>query len=172
MGPWQVTDDRALVVTGSDQGGLTKTGALWENYTLTFEAKIVNRCLGVIVRAQDLDNYYMLQINKSRIRPHRRVAVPAVQAPAHAGAEDEARPITYTVGWQLFEDLCVDLSNELDQWFTVRISVRGEALEMHVNDNLSWQHGSFLKIATGKIGFRSAGAERALVRKVRVKLDP
>lgn len=75
-GDWRVTGQNELLVTNSDPGGLTKTGAFWENYNLEFEAKILNKCLGIIVRAQDLNNYYMFQISKDIIRPHRRVTIP------------------------------------------------------------------------------------------------
>lgn len=61
-GPWRVAERNTLLVTGSDTGGITKVGAMWENYTFTFKARIINECLGVVVRAQDLNNYYMFQI--------------------------------------------------------------------------------------------------------------
>jgi hypothetical protein len=175
VGPWQVTEDGVLLVTGSDQGGLTKVGALWENYTLTFEAKIVNQCLGVIARAQNLDNYYMLQIGKARIRPHRRVAVPVVEAAAGnavtASPGPVMHPVSYTVGWQVFDDFAVDLGKPLDGWSSFRLVARGESLALYINDDLAWRRESFLKIPTGKIGFRNWASEQALVRKVRVTLD-
>lgn len=174
VGPWEIIHHE-LVVTGSDQGGLTRAGALWENYTLTFEAKIMNVCLGVIIRAQDLDNYYMLQVNMDRIRPHRRVAFPAIgagtspSAPPNSGA---ALPIVYQVGWQIFQDNVTPLSDKrLDQWFSVRVSVHGRALEMSIDGDKVFCERSFLHNATGSVGFRNAGAEKALVRNVRVSLD-
>lgn len=76
-GKWRILEKGTLTVTGPDgSGGITKVGAQWENYTFTFKARIISRCLGVIIRAQDLDNYFMFQVNTDKIRPHRRVAVP------------------------------------------------------------------------------------------------
>jgi hypothetical protein len=174
VGPWEIIH-RELVVTGSDQGGLTRVGALWENYTLSFEAKIMNRCLGVIVRAQDLDNYYMLQISNNRIRPHRRVAVPAIVAGTVAGegpGGNSPLQIGYRVGWQVFEDKSRELKDKrLDQWFHVSVSVRDRALEMYVDGEKVFSERSFLQLATGKVGFRNDGPEQALVRNVRVRLD-
>lgn len=77
-GPWRIAGERKLLVTGSDAGGITKVGSQWENYTFEFEAQILEDCLGVIVRAQDLTNYYMFQIWPDKIRPHRRAAVPVI----------------------------------------------------------------------------------------------
>jgi hypothetical protein len=175
VGSWRVTDENALSITNSDPGGLTKVGALWENYTLSFEAKIIKGYLGVIVRAQDLDNYYMLQIALDRVRPHRRVAIPVVDPvpanKAEGAGEPAIQPVTYTVGWQIFKDLTAPLQHRLDGWFRVRIAVHGQLLRMHINDELVWEQAGFLKIPTGKIGFRSFGSEHALIRKVRLKLD-
>jgi hypothetical protein len=173
-GPWHV-DNRCLVVTGSDEGGVTKKGALWENYTLTFEARIVSRCLGVIVRAQDLDNYYMLQINVNRIQPHRRVAVPTLRPPSGPAESSDSvghgQSVTYATGWQVFENQAVDLPRPLEGWFRVRVRVNGESLELAINGDVLWQQEAFLKIPTGKIGFRNFDSEQAFVRKVRVRLD-
>jgi hypothetical protein len=150
--------DHSLVVTGSDEGGLTKRGALWENYTFTFEAQIVNECLGVVVRARDLDNYYMLQIARAGIQPHRQVAVATLQRSVGVGETD-------------LENLATRLSRPLDGWFSVRVRVKGEAVDMYIDGNLVWQQESFLKNPTGKVGFRNYSSERALVRNVRVTLD-
>jgi hypothetical protein len=174
VGPWKIID-RELIVTGSDQGGLTRAGALWEDYTLNFDAKIINRCLGVVVRAHDLDNYYMLQINMDRIRPHRRVAVPAIVANTVSSASPgsgSTLQIGYQVGWQVFEDQSRTLNNKrLDQWFHVSVSARGRALEMCIDGDKVFCEPSFLQHATGKIGFRNDGPEQAFVRNVRVSLD-
>jgi hypothetical protein len=75
------------------------------------------------------------------------------------------------VGWQVFEDSSVPLSKKLDGWFHVRMSARGESLSMYIDHVLVFRQDSFLKLATGNAGFRNAGPEQALVRKVRVALD-
>lgn len=52
-GQWTIQDEDTLCVRASDEGGITKVGALWENYDFTFQAKIINKCSGWILRAQD-----------------------------------------------------------------------------------------------------------------------
>lgn len=174
-GNWRIPEKGTLLVTGRDgSGGITKVGAQWENYTFTFKARIIRDCIGVIVRAQDLDNYFMFQIRADKIRPHRRVAVPMapVQTQEQSpGATPQIQPIQFSVGWQVF-DPPTPLSRKLDTWFSCRITVRGESVCIRIDDEIVLQSESFLKIPTGKIGFRNDGAEEALVRHVKVVLDP
>lgn len=182
QGPWLITEENTLLVTGSDAGGITKVGAQWENYTLDFEAKIIDRCLGVVVRAQDLNNYYMFQINRelNRIRPHRRAAVPCIP-PQQTSQQSEAQqqgqlpqmqPIAFYVGWdQNFEAIPVS-PDALTGWFRVKLKVHGESVKFYINGELIFEKDSILKIATGKVGFRNHGSESAFVRKVKVTIHP
>jgi hypothetical protein len=178
-GQWRIPEKDTLLVTDSDAGGITKVGAQWENYTFAFKARIVAECLGVIVRAQDLSNYYMFQIRNDRIRPHRRVAVPVVEADTQPEPEKEKppkgasqiRPIKFIVGWQVF-DPPTPLSHHLNDWFDVTVVVRGQSVRLYIDDELAFQRESFLQIPTGKVGFRNWGSEEALVRNVRVTLQP
>jgi len=154
-------------------GGITKIGAQWENYTFTIKARILKECLGVVVRAQDLNNYYMLQIGTDKIRPHRRVAVPVIDTKTSRKPQEasEILPIKYNVGWQIF-DPPTPLSHHLDNWFHVRVIVRGQAVSLYINNELVFQRESFLQIPTGKVGFRNGFSEEALVRNVKVILQP
>ena len=182
VGAWRLAEKGTLLVTGVDQngtifdeGGITKVGALWENYTLEFRARIISQCLGVIVRAQDLNNYFMFQINIDQIKPHRRVAVPILptvepeqnQPPQQ---EPQFRPIEYKIGWARY-DPSTPLQRALTDWFDAKLIVRGESVRIYIDDDLIFQRESFLKIPTGKIGFRNYGTEEALVRNVRVSLQ-
>ncbi len=176
VGPWRIAEPNTLLVTGSDEGGLSKSGALWENYDVTLKAKIINQCLGIVLRGQDLNNYYMFQIQKTRIVPHRRVAVPLmtpIQAHEQQQNESLGAPVIQTglqVGWQVFHEHAVNLSRSLDDWFRVRAEVRGESIRIYIDDGLVLQQESFLKIPTGKIGFRNSVQEIALVRYVKVEI--
>ena len=58
--------------------------------------------------------------------------------------------------------------SSLDDWFNVKVVVRGQAVLLYINEKLEFEYGSFLKIPTGKVGFRNVGSERALVRNVSV----
>lgn len=178
IGPWRIAEKGTLLVTGSDEGGITKVGALWENYTLSFKTRIISDCLGVIVRAQDIHNYYMFQISPDKIRPHRRVAVPVIIDEVKKQNKEgtpQPRPINYFIGWQTDEvnpDFKqVPLNPKLDGWFNVRVVVRGQSVRIYIDDNLVLQRSSFLQIPYGKVGFRNHGSEEAYIRDVKVTLQ-
>ncbi len=177
-GAWHVREEGELVVTDSEAGGITKIGALWENYTFTFKAKILHDCIGVIVRAQDLSNYYMFQIRQDRVRPHRRVALP-VQSPSSPppSLSPQSQPaptrvqiisVPYVVVWQPMDDIATSLPKPLIDWFTVEVTVRGESVQILIDGELVFEREALLKNPLGKVGFRNAGAEQALVRRVRL----
>lgn len=168
IGPWKIIDDNILLVTGSDEGGITKKGTDWENYSLTFKAKITSSCLGVIVRARDLNNYYMLQINKNAIVPHYRVSYPQILK----GSTDPLIPpeIRMQVGWQVFNDSIVHLNKELLDWFEVCIVVRGQSISLKIDQDHILQKDLFLQIPKGKIGFRCHSIESAQIRDVKLRL--
>jgi hypothetical protein len=174
-GNWRIPEKGTLLVTGPDgSGGITKVGAQWENYTFTFKARIIRDCLGVIIRAQDLDNYFMFQIRTDKIRPHRRVAVPMVPVPTQSetkGETPQIQPIQFSVGWQIF-DPPTPLNRILSTWFDCKVTVRGESVCIRIDDEIVLQSESFVKIPTGKVGFRNHGSEEALVKNVNVVLDP
>jgi hypothetical protein len=173
-GNWRIPEKKTLLVTGpDDSGGITKVGAQWENYTFSFKARIIRDCLGVIIRAQDLDNYFMFQIRTDKIRPHRRVAVPMIPVPTQQQPQEgtpQIQPIQFNVGWQVF-DPPTPLNRTLNTWFNCRITIRGESICIRIDDEIVLQSESFLKIPTGKVGFRNAGAEEALVKNVKVVLE-
>lgn len=179
-GGWRIVDREflkgTLLVTGSDEqpeaAGITKIGAQWENYTFTFRALIRNECLGVIVRAQDLSNYYMFQIRTDKVRPHRRVTVPVIERRATSQSEEQAHvePIRFVTGWDIPGHLQTSITPELESWFDVKVIVRGQSVSLYVNDDLVSHQDSYLHIPTGKVGFRNCGSELALVRNVRVTL--
>jgi len=169
IGPWKITDDKMLIVTGSDEGGITKKGADWENYSFTFKAKILNGRIGVIIRARDLNNYYMLQINNKVIVPHYRISYPKIKNTSIdplKGLEIEMQ-----TGWQIFNNSVVGLSKELTDWFDVCVKVKGQTVSMYIDKNLVFHEDSFLQISKGKIGFRCDGAEKGLIKNVKVRLN-
>jgi len=174
-GEWRIVEKGILLVDNSQLGGLTKVGAYWENYTLKFKAFIMNKCLGVVVRAQDLNNFYMFQIRKDKIRPHRLVAVPVVEKKGNVKDASEETPndfiFKYNVGWQLFKDCNVNIDPPLNDWFDVELTVRGESVFLYINNELLLQQESFLKIPFGKVGFRNAGSESAKVKNLQVILE-
>ena len=79
--------------------------------------------------------------------------------------------VNFAVAWQII-DPPAPVNPNLDGWFKVRIVVRGEAVSIYLNDELQLQQESFLKLPTGKIGFRNSGKESALVKNVQVRVQP
>lgn len=174
---WRIPEKGTLFVAGPDEerdasGGITKVGALWENYTFSFKALIINSCLGVVVRAQDLNNYYMFQIQTDQLRPHRRVAIPVLDSDSTAAILGGATntPLKFKVGWQFF-DPPTPLNRQLKDWFSARVVVRGQAISIYIDDKLAFQRDSFLQIPMGKVGFRNGYSEEALVKNVKVVLQ-
>ncbi len=171
-GQWRIPEKGTLLVTGpQDAGGITKVGVQWENYTFSFKARIIRDCLGVVVRAQDLSNYYMFQIRIDSIRMHRRAAIPMISKEIEQQEQptSQMQLIKFNIGWQIF-DPPTPLNRTLNGWFDFRITVRGESVLIYIDDNLALQTDSFLKIPTGKVGFRNYGSEEALVKNVKVTL--
>lgn len=175
--PWRITDDGHLLVTGSDAGGLTKVGTHWENYTLEFECKILKECLGVVVRAMNLGNYYMFQIRRDCLRPHRRVTVPIVMDEKLKTEDQEASQIalpgnlvSYALGWEIPDERRIKFEESISGWFGVRVTVRGESVSIWIKGHEVFHADSFVKIPAGKIGFRNTEYEEALVKNVRVVL--
>lgn len=168
FGTWKIIDEK-LLITGADQGGITKKGSDWENYTLTFKAKITCSCLGVVVRARDLNNYYMLQINKKHIVPHLRASIPQIK---NNSLDPINTPeIEMRVGWQIYKEFIKELSRELNDWFTVCVKVSGQSVVMQIDNEIVFEKDLFLQIPKGKIGFRCHGEESAQIKNVKVQLN-
>lgn len=168
VGPWRITTENELFVTGSDEGGLTKKGAFWENYIYQFEAKILNGCIGVIVRAKDLQNYYMFQITTEKIRPHRRVSVPVIRPKTPEQKEfvvDEIR-----VGWIIMDNIAISHRKTLDSWFKVKIIVKGQSISIFINEEKVFKNDQLIENSSGKVGFRNVPTEEALIRNVKVEI--
>jgi len=168
--PWSTTPEGELIVTDSHAGGITKVGHQWENYDLTFKARIIHNCLGVIIRAANLNHYYMLQIHKSSMTPHYRSLIRLNETKIEQ-KEDGTVQITpgqYGVAWEVQKPIMYSPATE--GWFEGRVSVRGDAVTLYIDNNLVYEQRGYLQIPTGKIGFRNDGPEKALVKGIKLKL--
>jgi hypothetical protein len=165
-GDWTIVDGKMLQVTSSEQGGITKTGVLWENYTFKFQARIIETCLGAIVRAENLNHYYMFQINPDKIRPHLRLNVPKITSGETAGLIT----IELQNAWQNLKD--IPISPVGNGWFDAEIRVRGQRVVIKINGEVVFDKDGYLQIPFGKVGFRNYGDEKALIRNIEVILEP
>lgn len=169
-GEWTVQEQGTLCVRGADEGGITKVGALWENYEFSFRAKIVNKKSGWIVRANDLNNYFMFQCDRDTLTPHQRLAQPILrQRENHGGQEAPVLELAgYNVGWRILPVRTHNL--HLDDWFRASITVRGSSVEIRINDTLIFHDSNFITIPMGRVGFRCWGDEESHFKNVRVEL--
>jgi hypothetical protein len=185
-GKWLIPEKGTLLVRGwgeesgtrSDAGGITKVGAMWDNYILYCDFRLIRTCLGVIVRASDLNNYYMFQIAETAIYPHRRWSSPVFSSLPDAQPKLENQSISgkflqvdvqnVQIGWLLF-DPPTPVKLQLQTWYRLKIRVEGASVSIYINDELYLHQDNFLGITMGRIGFRNHQYEEALVRNVRVR---
>lgn len=119
-----------LSVTQSEKGGITRVGHLWTDYSFEFTGVIVRYCIGWIVRAQDLSNYYMIQLNPTEVRPHLRVGGKWIAAP------------------QRKDGLAIDskehgLSIEPEESIEIRTEVRGSEIRVYVKNEETYHNQKF-----------------------------
>ncbi len=171
----------AYIIADTDAGFIFSKSLLWKDYSFKGEFKILKRCLGVILRAKDLSNYVMLQIQKDSIRPHIRA----------------------NGGYVAFETKNTGLTFEENikdgDWCKFELIVKGEDIETKIIRgkkiiiNKSWKIPSgniaipvfnkkdekrkslthvfdiTISYDYGSIGFRNGHGERALVKNLLVK---
>lgn len=162
----------AFQITQSANGFIYIKSILWNNYRASIEFKLVNKCLGVIVRAVNLSNYLMFQISADRLRPHIKIN-----------------------GWWSFPDeISFENKISLDKWAKCIVTVENDLVNLKIYSdnteilNRDWAipKGSlFVDLSEGKtglikmpfpvdldygtVGFRNFGDERALVRDLLVE---
>ena len=173
--------NKAYLIADTDAGFIFSKCLLWKDYSVKSSFKILNKHLGVILRASDLSNYIMLQITKNSIRPHVRV----------------------NGGWIPLETGVTGLTfeNEIKdgKWYVFEFIVVGELIEIKIfnaNDlliNKSWKitngrvsvpvykkEDEERKSSThildfivsydyGAVGFRNGHGERALVKDLLIR---
>ena len=167
-GTWELLPGGELRVTQSEIGGITRAGHLWTDYSFEFTAVIVNRCIAWIVRAQDLFNHYMIQLDRVNVRPHLRFAGRWVSS---GRVEDAASIITTPHGQSIHPDNTIE----------VRTEVRGSEIRVYVNNNQIYHDQTFFSarfidqgfvlvqpqpgaiavppFTTGRVGFRESARE-------------
>ncbi len=66
-------NQEAFRITKAGLGYIYSNCLGWSNYSVSFDFKIITKCLGVLIRALNVSDYVMLQIDKKGINPHIRV---------------------------------------------------------------------------------------------------
>ncbi len=140
-GEWRV-ESQTLVVGQADRGGVVKHGFAWRDYTLTVVARIVTGNLGIIIRATDPHNYYMLQVGSSGlVCPHRR------QFPW---------PPDRDWAWQLFPSGNRRHNCTAGEWFTATVTVVGRSASLFLNGEEVFHQEDWLDTEAGSVGLRCA----------------
>lgn len=171
-----IKSDNCFSITNSDAGYIFSKSLLWSNYSFTFDFKIINSCLGWILRAIDLSNYIMLQCGTDGINPH----------------------IKINGMWRKREHKDVELSFDkylsLDKWYrgklisekrTVRITIlEGESaifdrhwnipekaiVEYRKKEGETPNHILLpINLDYGTVGFRCWGPEKGLVKNLLIE---
>lgn len=169
---------KCFQISDSDPGYIFSKCFMWSDYDYKFEFKIIGSCIGIVLRAINLSNYVMLQINKNGIRPH----------------------IKINGAWKWWESNEVDLDFEkklkLDNWYRCFISCEKDVVSIRIYEknntifDRDWiipsgqinfifkkseDKGESLSIPLslnleyGTVGFRSSVNEKALIRNVLIK---
>lgn len=151
-GDWKAQDE-VLIVTNSVDGGIYKQGVEWKNYTLRFEFKIVQKCCAWIVRAMSLDEFFMIQCDFERIRPHFRTSR-LLKLGKNVGG-----------GFQVLNEVKHNLS--LKEWNKVETNVLGDCIVILLNNTIVWKDEKVLhEFKNGTIGFRCANQEHSLFKEI------
>lgn len=126
---WKTEHDSGqsvLSVSESQDGGITKKGFSWADYEFSFETKVIKYASGWIVRAENRNKYFMIQLNlknpnQPRLRPHLRVN--DVEYPWIALEESSVS----------LNDLHLKKKIKLLDWIQVKIIVRGSEIDISLN---------------------------------------
>lgn len=175
--------DGCFRITGSDSGFLFTKTLSWSDYELRFRFKILQSCLGVIVRAVNLSNLVMLQITTAGIRPHIRING-AWRAWEIAESKLDFRQPIDTNTWQVCAIKCDkdSVRVRLTQGGTTLCDkawkIPRGTLHFELQDH-GWPGETpcegpktipfAINLEYGTVGFRNDGTEEALVRDVLIE---
>ena len=175
-GQWEITPNGELSVTQSGIGGITRVGHLWTDYNYEFDAAIINARIGWIVRAQDLFNYYMIQLDQNNIIPH----------------------LHFVGRWGIIARVEHRLNIPLNDRLRIRTEVRGSTVRVFIDEREIYYNNRFFSMkfiqfipeneiffnivppqpnaivvppfTVGRVGFRMDGAEHGRFSRCRVQL--
>lgn len=177
-----------LSVSHSSDGGISNKGFNWSDYEFTFRAKVINKSVGWVIRAENRSKYLMIQLNMEKDIPRLRLhlRIPPLQLPG----------IEKSYAWMVMQenDLVLDKQIKLLEWFETRIVVLGSNIDVYINgrhvahyfipDPIRWSNNvqkkkdevnideetyiASVNYSAGKVGFRCYGDEHAHIQHVKV----
>lgn len=182
-------EENCYSISESESGYIYSKCLTWSDYSFSFKFKIIKHCLGFIVRAINLSNYVMMQIDMRTkgVRPHIRV----------------------NGGWHLWEAKDSKLvfhprkELSLDHWYQCHISCVSRSIDIKIYTedgkelifDRKWDIPSGklvfsfygksetdstyektkvdipfpINLEYGSMGFRNYGDEKALIKEVLIK---
>lgn len=168
---YKTNRDHDLIVTNSFEGCITRMGNSWENYDLFFEAMITHACIGVIFRAESINDYHMFQITTDGVIFYRKSLLPAEDGKIETDKDGnmQIKMPNFGILWQSKEKKPYKIN--ANEWYKFRVNVDGDTATLYIAGKPVCSE-SPLQISTGRIGFRNDGAEHALVKNIKVVLHP
>lgn len=174
--------NNAYLIANTDAGFIFSQCLNWKDYLLEGEFKILNRNLGVIVRATNTSNYVMLQITKNSVRPHIRANggwLPVYEVnKTGLSFEKEIKDgkwykFSFTIKGERAEIKIYDKNEYLinKDWQFIRGNIAVQIFKKGQRDNDSSTHELDISVSYdyGSIGFRSSHGESALVRNLLIR---
>lgn len=151
QGDWHFFGDY-LTLTKSNFGGIYNKMQPTKHYTFRFNAKKMHHALGIIIRAEDMNKYYMFQanLNDSNLRLVMRDS--EIYSGNLGFGPDIIKPIEYN--WT---------HNDINKF---EIITKDNSVTFKANDRVLITYRSLTKIDSGKVGFRCCGPESANISKI------
>lgn len=177
-GEWEI-ENNELSVKNSGLGGLTKRGVNWTDYVFEFAGKIINKNISPLVRAEDLNNYVMFQIQEDKVVPHLRCRGIWFVDDARTVPLDKSLKKLQPYRFKLtVQDTKVYLAindeevlhYEIPEGMVVYLGSSPRGL-YHISElgKIEKVNPLVLSFRSGRIGFREFGDEHAHVSRVRVR---
>lgn len=167
----------AYAVTNADPGYIHADMLSWSDYKLSLDFQIANKVLGVVVRAINLANYIMLQVNVDGIRPHIRVnggwAIKEAKDAGLVFREELSKDSWYHL------EVCCDKGTISIKIFNKNKIIFDRVWEIprepliytykHSEENPTTYIPFPISLEYGSVGFRNWGDEKAFVKNVLVE---
>jgi hypothetical protein len=139
-GSWSVATDGTKVLTQTATAtALIAAGDTWTDYTFQAQAKmpIVNANVGLLLRVQDANNYYMYRINSTK----------------------QLLELYKSVNGVLTLVSSTPFTAQANKWYELKAYVKGNTIKAYLDGELKMEWTNPLtELTTGKIGFRTTSA--------------
>jgi len=168
-----IKSEKCYEVTDAHPGYIFSKCLTWSDYRLSCDFKIINSCLGYLVKAINLSDYVLLQVGLVGIRPH----------------------VFVNGAWQVWEYKDTGLAYEtplsMDKWYKIVLCIENRNINIKILErrkklfDRNWEipKGALIfqfkkdekdiepasipfqiNLEYGSVGFRNAGRERGFVK--------